>query len=92
LVKLPDVVCQALERNVVAQDLFEDLYSIPEEVSKTESMKVQEDATGGVKKPDDQPKKWGPTLVDKRPSRRHQDGRFILEIAWERKKKKLIWK
>jgi hypothetical protein len=87
LVKLPDVVCQALERNVVAQDLFEDLYSIPEEVSKTESMKVQEDAAGGVKKPDDQPKKWGPTLVDKRPSRRHQDGRFILEIAWERKKK-----
>jgi hypothetical protein len=30
--------------------------------------------------------KWGPTLVDKRPSRNKPDGRTVLEKAQERKK------
>jgi hypothetical protein len=64
--------------------LHEDLYHIPE---------VEEPTQMDVEKPcvpkrqyKEQRSKWGPTLVDKRPSRTKKDGRTMMKIAQERKK------
>jgi hypothetical protein len=85
------VVPVAREKWDFAQVLPEDLYSIPESQFKTSQESDQAAAAAAatkVTKTKNQSKKWGPRLVEKRPSRRPHDGRSILKIAHDRKKKK----
>jgi hypothetical protein len=64
----------------------EDLLSFPEVIkTKQNDMRAEarKDGLGAAQKI--QRGKWGPTLVEKRPSRFQKDGRTILEKAQERK-------
>jgi hypothetical protein len=70
----------------VTKGLPDDLLSIPGKDSEGEQMVDKVGANKRGKKQPVQSQKWGPTLVEKRPSRRPQDGRTILKIAKGRKK------
>jgi hypothetical protein len=66
--------------------LPEDLFNFPEMVKIDQSdvrVEARDDGLGDARKINRG--KWGPTLVEKRPSRVLKDGRTILKKAQERK-------
>jgi hypothetical protein len=88
IVKILEKWYQMLGNSEMTHELPDDLYSIPEAMCKPRQVVEQNECeNSGATKTGNQPGKWGPMLVEKRPSRRPQDGRSILEIAQDRKKK-----
>jgi hypothetical protein len=79
--------CKKIEKLEYSQCLLENLYVIPESEMQSDNVgdgvdkQMQNKLQRGTKK------KWGHVLVEKRPSRRPHDGKSILKIAQERKKR-----
>jgi hypothetical protein len=88
LVHIPESWCNKLEMMEKAVVLLEnlDVCNVNEKVLKgDEEVACPGEKEEGKTKPNR--RMWGPTLVEKRPCRRPNDGRTMLEIAQERKKR-----
>jgi hypothetical protein len=87
LVTIPESWCERLADSMETEGLPVDLFSIPEVNMTAQVDGVVDAKEDGLAEGQKKSKcKWGPTLVDKRPSRSQKDGRTILEKAQERKK------
>jgi hypothetical protein len=87
LVSIPKEWCEKLADDMRIDGLPEDVYTIPEMENTFPEEKPDVEGTRDTCFLQKNTKgKWGPTLVEKRPSRFQRDGRTMMEKAQERKK------
>jgi hypothetical protein len=93
LTTLPESWCQSLVKDEMCLDLPQNLYQISEMVVPSQEKVIVDQEVSAVEQGVTLGKyqqggktKWGPTLVNKRPSRGQKDGKSMLAKAQERKK------
>jgi hypothetical protein len=92
LVRILETWCHKLAGMEIVGSLPSDLYVLPEKDTNTEVRDNLEGDGGDQDRAKQGTTKhvkgqWGPVLVEKRPCRRPKDGRTMMEIAQERKRK-----
>jgi hypothetical protein len=87
LVSIPKEWCERLADDMKIDELPGDMYILPEMKEPFPEKKSEDGRARDTRcMQEDTKGKWGPTLVDKRPSGFQRDDRTMLEKAQERKK------
>jgi hypothetical protein len=87
MVRIPGNLLDKLAGQEKALGLPENLYMLPELGDQNGDKDAVEVLDHSEKDPNPGKRKWGPILIEKRPCRKPQDGRTIMEKAQDRKRR-----
>jgi hypothetical protein len=88
MMNIPESLCSELVETRNAPTLPDDIYTLPKMMNITQELPQRaEPAKPNREKKRREKEKWGPILVEPRPSRSMKDGRIVLERAQDMKKK-----
>jgi hypothetical protein len=83
-VRIPGSWLEGRVQDDASKGLPKRLYDMPSPAEQGEDKKDGDILMIDTEKPKSEKQKWGPDLVDQRPSRQQRDGRTVLERAHER--------